>query len=100
MEIILEYSSNKSFHINKLITHMKKSNRNYIIIGSEKSTLNKHKKSQSLDYWLRTKIAGRDKDIMQSSIKVVKQIIATGKFKGGKYKCPETGYICKGIELL
>lgn len=87
------------FDENALVSHIRKSKRNYIIQGQQKEPRARHTKPQSLDYWLRQ--FGLNEDTKQAENSVVDALVATGLFKKkDNLRCPDSGRLCKGIELV
>jgi hypothetical protein len=73
--------------------------RDHIIQGHVKTTLAKHPKRHSLDYWLR-KHYSRHPDTMQAVTSVVDALVETGFFVAEeKLLCPDSGRYCKGIRI-
>ncbi len=89
---------NSSFDSDDLIQHIRQSGRNYIIQGQQACCLADHTKLHSLDYWLRTNCTQRS-DTKQAVNEVIEQMVATGDFVEGKFLCPDSGSMCKGITV-
>ncbi len=100
--IRLPYGGGASFDVQILIDHISKSGRNYIIQGTQQDTLDKHRKPNSLDVWLRVNVAPRHRDTAQSTNDVIAQLVETGYFREGKFECPDSDHsrLLKGIELV
>ncbi len=97
-EIILPHANNARFKVEDLIKHFIKYNLDYMIIGSTKVVLNEHRKSKSLDVWIRTHPnILRYKDTCQSVSKVITQLIKHESFSLGLRKCPESSRMCKAL---
>jgi hypothetical protein len=96
-QIILPYGNN-SFDSNNLIEHIRQSGRNYIIQGQQACNLDDHTKPRCLDYWLRTNYSQRP-DTKQAVNEVIEQLVETGDFVEGRYICPDSGSMCKGLQL-
>lgn len=90
---------NAEFNAKDLVRHIHESPRNYIIQGQQKCIRREHTKPTSLDCWLRDNYA-RNPDTKQAVNEVVEALLATGHFKIGKFKCPDSGKPCKGIKLF
>ena len=86
------------FDSDDLVKHVRQSPRNYIIQGQQQCVRREHTKPHSLDCWLRNNYA-RNPDTKQAVNEVVDALLATGDFKLGKFKCPDSKILCKGIEL-
>lgn len=91
--------ANKPLNTDDLIKHIRKSGRDYIIQGQQALSLKNHTKPNSLDYWLRDNYA-QNPDTKQAVNKVIADLIKTGKFTAGKFRCPDTGWICKGLQII
>lgn len=87
------------FHVDTLIQHVKESGRSYIIQGQTQCGFSAHRKSQSLDFWLRKNFA-KSRDIKQAVNDVIRQIVSTVFFEEGEFPCPDSGSLCKGIRLV
>ena len=96
--IDLPYGDN-TFDSDDLKAHIKSTGRYYIIQGQTACSRAEHPKPKSLDCWLRDNYA-RKPDTKQAVNVVIKSLLETGDFKEGKYKCPDSGKKCKGIEVL
>jgi hypothetical protein len=99
--INLPYGNTK-FDSDDLVKHIQHSVRNYIIQGQVQCNRRDHPKPNSLDCWLRDNYA-RNPDTKQAVNEVIDALVATGDFKPGKFKCPDcpdSGKLCKGIELV
>ena len=94
--ISLPYSRPDSFSTDDLKNYIRKSGRDFIIQGQQQCTLANHTKKLSLDYWLRENYAGNP-DTRQAVNSVIADLVKTGEFEEGRFSCPETGMICKGI---
>jgi len=86
------------FPVSNLIVHILNSGRDYIIQGQQSCVLD-HTKPHSLDVWLRHNHTDR-KDTKQAVNAVVEALVATGRFKAGRFVCPDSGRRCKGIALV
>ena len=87
------------FDSDDLVKHIRQSPRNYIIQGQVNCERRDHPKPNSLDCWLRDNYA-RNPDTKQAVNEVIGALAATGDFEPGKFKCPDSGLLCKGIKLL
>jgi hypothetical protein len=88
-----------AFKIGDLMRYLKDSGRSYIIQGQTQCTFGRHPKPSSLDFWLRKNHA-KNPDTKQAVNSVVCQIISTGLFTEGKFTCPDTKHLCKGIQIV
>ena len=92
--------SDAQFSEHLLVAHLKAHFRDYIIQGQQHSTLLKHTKPNSLDFWLRTNFA-IESDTKQAVNEVIDQLVATGKFTiADDLPCPDSGRRCKGLKLI
>lgn len=98
MTIIQLPYGNNSFTTEELKNYIRKSGRNYIIQGQQKCRRSEHTKIQSLDCWLRDNYA-RNPDTKQAVNEVMEDLITTGEFEEGRFQCPESEKICKGIKI-
>jgi hypothetical protein len=89
MIINLPYGNNFFDH-KALVKKIKSTGRNYIIQGQVACTLADHPKPNSLDVWLRTNYA-RYPDTKQAVNEVISNLLNTGDFELGTYKCPDSG---------
>lgn len=87
------------FPMQALIDHIHASGRSYVIQGQTHCTLAEHPKPQSLDAWLRRTYTGLQ-DTAQAVNQVIEELASTGSFCAGKFVCPDSGQVCKGVELL
>ena len=87
------------FDANDLVNHIRRSGRTYIIQGQQACTLEEHTKPKSLDVWLRTHHAV-NKDTKQAENSVIHQLVMTGLFRKGTFRCPDSGRMAKGIEIV
>ena len=88
-----------SFSVRDLLDHIRVSGRTYIIQGQKVCSFTNHKKPSSLDYWLRGYYAN-NKNTKQAENLVIERLVKTGLFREGRFKCPDSGKICKGIEIV
>ena len=88
---------NTTFESNVLKEIVRNSGREYIIQGQQACTLNGHTKPSSLDYWLRGLVD--NPDTKQGVNEVIDQLLTTGDFEEGKFLCPDSGRMCKGIKV-
>ena len=84
------------FDVSDLVNHIAGSGRAYIIQGQNICTLDDHPKPNSLDVWLRLNFTNR-RDTKQADNEVVRQLVSTGLFETGKFLCPDSERMCKGI---
>ena len=96
--IYLPYG-NAEFDSDELVRHIAASTRNYIIQGQDHGDRKNHRKPQSLDCWLRDNCA-ENPDTNQAVNRVIEALVATGDFMPGHFICPESGRLCKGIQLV
>jgi len=87
------------FDANDLVRHLIESGRNHIIQGQTNCGLSAHRKPHSLDIWLRRNFADNP-DTKQAVNEVVNQLVSTGLFEEGTFLCPDSGRMCKGIQLV
>ena len=97
MRVELQYGGS-SFNPHDLLDHIQRSGRTYIIQGQQACALGKHTKPKSLDVWLRKNYAS-NKDTKQADNSVIEQLVRTGLFREGRFECPDSGKIAKGIEI-
>jgi len=91
--------SEAKFDVVKLVEHIKDSGRDYIIQGQINCALSVHRKPRSLDVWLRRNFAANH-DAKQAVNDVIDQLVSTGLFEVGQFRCPDSGRSCKGIKLV
>jgi len=96
--ISLPYSRPDSFSTDDLKSYIRMSGRDFIIQGQQQCTFTDHSKKLSLDYWLRKNYAGNS-DTRQAVNSVIADLVGTGEFDEGRFSCPETGVLCKGIRI-
>lgn len=90
---------NSSFDSDMLIEYITNSGWDYIIQGHTACSLADHPKTDSLDYWLRINFTER-RDTMQGVNEVINQLVATGDFEAGRFLCPNSGRMCKGVRII
>ena len=95
--IALPYGDS-SFDSNDLEKHIKQTGRDYIIQGQKACKRINHPKPRSLDCWLRDNYA-RYPDTKQAVNAVVEALVNTGEFIEGRYRCPDSRRLCKGVRL-
>jgi hypothetical protein len=88
-----------AFELSRLIQHIKKSGRTYIIQGQTQCAFLAHPKPASLDFWLRRNYA-KNPDTKQAVNRVISQVVSTGRFEQGQFICPDSGHLCKGIRIV
>ena len=96
--IRLPYGGGASFDVQLLIDHISKSDRDYIIQGQQNCKRADQTKPYSLDVWLRDNFA-RNPDTKQATNEVICELLKTGFFRKGEFKCPTSGRYCKGIQI-
>ena len=79
--------------------HILKSGRMYIIQAQQNVALADHTKPNSLDVWLRKNYA-ENSDTKQATNSVIEQLVETRMFREGRFKCPDSGRLSKGIEIV
>ena len=99
MSIInLPYGGN-TFDSDALRIHIMQTGLNYIIQGQTACRRSNHPKPSSLDCWLRDNYA-RNSDTKQAVNEVIDDLVQTGGFRVGRFICPDSGVICKGIQIV
>ena len=88
-----------SFNATALVKHVQSSGSDYIIQGQTACALSAHPKPRSLDVWLRRNYTA-NKDTKQADNSVIAQLVSTGLFETGRFLCPDSGKLCKGIRLV
>ncbi len=96
--ITSSHTGGVSFDVQFLIDHISTSGRDYIIQGGQNARRDKIKPS-SLDAWLRDNFANNP-DTKQATHEVIEDLVKTGLFCEGKFKCPTSGIYCKGIQII
>ena len=91
--------SGAGFSIKELVQHFNTNNLNYIIIGNSHLTYTNHKKSHSLDVWLRNLNNVNSKDTCQAVNVVIEEIVSTGLFRIEKRQCTTTMRFCRALVL-
>lgn len=86
------------FMVSYLVTYLQASHTNYIIQGQANCKLADHPKPNSLDVWLRKNFTSRQ-DTTQATNALMHEITKSGQFIEGKFICPDSGRLCKGIEM-
>jgi len=94
--IKLPQSRPDTFTTEELKAHIRTSNRDYIIQAQQQCLLEDHTKPNSLDYWLRK---NHNPNQRQALNIVIRDLVATGEFEEGKFVCPDSGIMCKGIRI-
>jgi len=87
------------FYDSQLIAHIRSTGRDYIIQGQQHCSLENHTKPHSLDTWLRKGFANSE-DTAQAVNQVIQALVLTGLFTEGKFICPDSGNLGKGIKLV
>ena len=85
------------FYTDDLIRHIRSTGRSYIVQGHQAVTYDNLTKKQGLDAWLRRNCTN-NRDTMQAVSSVITQLVATGLFTRGHFRCPESGRYVNGIE--
>ncbi len=88
-----------AFAVDSLVEHLNDSKRDYIIQGQTNCGLSVHPKPHSLDYWLRQNFT-TNRDTKQAVNEVIDRLVSTGLFEEGRFPCPDSGRMCKGIRLI
>lgn len=96
--ILLPYGNNE-FNSEELKEYIRRTGRNYIIQGQQACRREFHSKPSSLDCWLRDNYS-QYPDTKQAVNKVISDLIETGKFEEGKFICPDSKRMCKGIRIV
>ena len=88
------------FDARDLVDHIRKSGSTYIIQGQQKCALAAHSKPNSLDVWMRNIGDLQARDTKQADNDVIQQLVGTGLFREGRFRCPDSGRKAKGIEIV
>jgi hypothetical protein len=97
--IALPYGAQgEGFKVNDLVNHIKKSHGDYIIQGQVNCVLANHPKPNSLDVWMRKHHTSK-KNTKQATNEIVQELLSSGEFEQGKFACPDSGRLCKGLRL-
>lgn len=101
--ITLSHTGGVSFEIDRLIDHIRKSGRTYIIQSGRNCRRDIHPEPCSLDVWLRDNFA-HNPNVKQATNEAIGKLVATGHFRQGKFECPDNTHnhnvLLKGIELV
>lgn len=89
-----------SFDARDLVAHIRKSGRTHIIQGQKACGLSDHPKPSSLDLWMRENGDPKRMNTKQADNDIVAQLVQTGLFRKGKFKCPDNGRLLKGLEIV
>ena len=100
MNTMINARSSASFDARELKDHIRRSGRTYIIQGQVACALDDHPKPNSLDVWIRKNAAPNNQNTKQADNDVIMQLVGTGLFREGRFKCPDSGNPCKGIEIV
>ena len=100
MNTMINARSGASFDASDLLDHIRRSGRTYIVQGQVKGLLSDHPKPSSLDVWIRRNGTPTNQNTKQADNDVIKRLVGTGLFREGKFKCPDSGNQCKGIEIV
>ena len=96
--INLPYGNN-SFNSQDLKEFIRRTGRNFIIQGQVACRREVHPKPRSLDCWLRDNYA-RNPDTKQAVNAVIEALVNTGEFEEGRFICPDSGKLVKGIRII
>lgn len=88
-----------SFNVEELIALLKQRKVNFIIVGSQNSTLAAHTKPASLDVWLRNHKSVTNPNTRQACKSVNMQLVETGLFSIEKRRCPIRKSMCLAVVL-
>jgi len=94
--IYLPYGNN-NFDSDELKEFIRGTGRDYIIQGQTNCARVNHPKPSSLDCWLRDNYA-ENPDTKQAVNKIIQALINTGDFEEGRFICPDSRNLCKGIQ--
>lgn len=100
MNTMINARAGASFDARDLKGHIRRSGRTYIVQGQWHCALGDHPKPNSLDVWIRKNCDPNNTDTTQADNGTIKQLVRTGLFREGKFKCPDSGNLCKGIEIV
>lgn len=100
MNTMINAHAGASFDAQDLKDHIRRSGRTYIIQGQDHRALSDHPKPSSLDVWIRKNGGPNNQDTTQADNDVINQLVMTGLFREEKFKCPDSGNSCKGIEIV
>jgi hypothetical protein len=89
-----------NFGINELVHYFKVKKLAYIIIGNSHLSYANHKKTHSLDVWLRNHKTVNSRDTCKAVNIVINEIVSTGLFRIKKCKCPITMCFCRALVLI
>jgi hypothetical protein len=96
--ISLPYGNN-TFNSDDLKDYIRMTGRNYIIQGQVACRREVHPKPSSLACWLRDNYA-QYPDTKQAVNEVIDALVNTGEFEEGKFSCPDSGNMGKGIKII
>jgi len=96
--INLPYGNN-FFNSEDLKEFIRTTGRNFIIQGQVACRREVHPKPKSLDCWLRDNYA-RNPDTKQAVNAVIEALVNTGEFEEGRFICPDSGKLVKGIRIV
>ena len=100
MNTMINARAGASFDAHDLKDHIRRSGRTHIIQGQVTCLLSDHPKPSSLDVWIRKNGAPSNQNTKQADNDVINQLVRTGLFRGGKFKCPDSGRMVEGIEIV
>ena len=99
MNTMINARAGATFDASYLKDHIRKSGGTYIIQGQVTCLLSDHPKPSSLDVWIRNNGAPSNQNTKQADNDVIQQLVRTGLFREGKFTCPDSGNLCKGIAI-
>ena len=99
MTTMIKLPYGTSFDPNDLVDYIRKSGRTFIIQGQQARSLKAHTKPNSLDVWLRRHHTVNE-DTKQAENSLIQKLTMTGLFREGKFPCPDSGRMSKGIEIV
>ena len=100
MNTMINANAGASFDARDLKDHIRRSGRTYIVQGQWHCALSDHPKPHSLDVWIRKNGDPKNTDTTQADNDVIKQLVGTKLFSEGKFKCPDSGRMLKGIKIV
>lgn len=86
------------FESSDLKEYIRQTGRDYIIQGQTQCSREEHPKPHSLDCWLRDNCT-QNSDTKQAVNEVIEALVNTGDFEEGRFLCPDSARICKGIRI-
>lgn len=88
-----------SFNVEELVALFKQRKVNFIIVGSQNSTLAAHTKPASLDVWLRNHKTVKNPNTRQACKEVIQDLVETGLFAKEKRRCVVSKSLCNALVL-